>query len=231
MKRFLALVICLIWFSSTAMAKTFTAGSAYDARMKALDVFDICAYQFEKRPKPNAKEHLKRWERSIHVYVEGKPTIEDRKTLSDFLMELALRVPTLPNITIEADRKKANLFIYYVPQKQIGDYVEDHRDDEWASSYLWWNSWRINKCVVGIASDVTTQEDRNYLLKQQLVASLGFMIFHSIYSDSILYDGWYPKQKLSEVDWIMLNMLYSPMIGVNTGKQSLHNIFTRAWTK
>ena len=49
-------------------------------------------------------------------------------------------------------------------------------------------------------------------MKEELVGALGLPGDHMMYSDSILYDPWTTVQDLSDVDWRMLNLLYSPAL-------------------
>ena len=48
---------------------------------------------------------------------------------------------------------------------------------------------------------------------------------HYYYEDSIVYQPWTTVQQLSDVDWIMLNMLYSPLTYPGMQKQELHETF------
>ena len=62
-----------------------------------------------------------------------------------------------------------------------------------------------------IATDVTTQRDRNHLVQEELVGALGLTNDHWDDKTSILYQGWTTTQSPSPLDWQMLNFLYSPL--------------------
>ncbi len=49
-------------------------------------------------------------------------------------------------------------------------------------------------------------------MMEELTGCLGLANDHNLYRDSILYQPWTTVQSLSEVDWIMLNYLYSPLV-------------------
>jgi hypothetical protein len=51
--------------------------------------------------------------------------------------------------------------------------------------------------------------ERDHLILEELVGALGLPGDHLKYRDSILYDGWTVTRELSEVDWQMLEILYS----------------------
>ena len=70
----------------------------------------------------------------------------------------------------------------------------------------------ITGAVIAIAVDKCDQRARNHLMREELVGGLGLTNDHDLYSDSIVYQPWTTVQTLSEVDWIMLNFLYSPWV-------------------
>ena len=66
----------------------------------------------------------------------------------------------------------------------------------------------ISRYVVNpVMSDVFLSRD----FQEELVGALGLPNDHMVYSDSILYQKYTTTRSLSEVDWLMLNMLYSPV--------------------
>lgn len=217
---------------SCAQAEVFSAGSAYEARMKALAIFDVCALTAEYPGENSEQGRLFRWESSIHIYIDGNPGYEDRATLTGFLMELALRVPDMPNITVTEDRSAANIIFYFGPLDQLPARIPDYVSGNWGFAHWRYDGrYRIYHADIGIATDVTDQSARNHLIQEELVAALGLTNDHMVYSDSIVYQPWTTVQHLSEVDWILLNMVYSPLVSPGMRQQELHTIFINAWTK
>ncbi len=226
---FVTAMILAITFS--ACGEAFTANSAYDARMKALPVFQTCALSAEYPESSTQKGHVLRWERSIHIYVSGNPTKQDLKTLNSFLMELALRVPDMPNISITEEEDKANMHIYYVKLAEMDKYIPNYVKGNWGMFHYSYNTYRLKEAWIGIATDVTNQRSRNHLIKEEIVGALGLFNDHNVYDDSILYQKWTTVQDLSELDWIMLNMLYSPLIKPGDNAETIEKTFTQAWSK
>lgn len=230
-RRSLAALCALLLMIVPAAAETFSADTAYEARMKALEVFDVCALTMEF-PGANAQQgRLIRWEKSIRVFVSGSPTREDQRFLNDFLMQLALRVPTLPNITITDRESNANMLVYYVPLNRMRSVIPDYVEGSWGMFHYEYNDWKMSKAWVGIATDVTNQRERNHLIQEEIVGALGLLNDHYFYEDSIVYQPWTTVQELSEVDWIMLNMLYSPLVSPGMNQTQLHRVFQNAWSK
>ena len=83
----------------------------------------------------------------------------------------------------------------------------------------------------GIATDVTDQKARNHLIQEEFIGALGLLNDHFLYSDSILYQPWTTVQQPSEVDWLMLNILYSPRLSPGMDKNKIHGVLTEAWSR
>ena len=77
---------------------------------------------------------------------------------------------------------------------------------------FFYSNYCLYDAEIGIANDVTTQEDRNHIVMEEIVGGIGLGNDHYVYSDSIIYQPWSNAQQLSEVDWLMLNMVYSPVV-------------------
>ena len=228
-KKALCLALVLILCVSCAAAEDFYASTLYEARMKALALFDICAMSAEYPGQNYRGGRLIRWSEGIRIYLDGNPGSADRQKVSDFLMELGLRVPDLPNITETASRSRANMIIYFGPLDQLHAHVTDYVSGNWGMFHYDYSDWSIYHAEIGIASDVTTQEERNHLIQEEIVGALGLTNDHYVYQDSILYQPWTTVQQLSEVDWLLLNMLYSPLVSPGMEQNRIHRIFMDAW--
>ena len=229
MKKIVCLALVLVLCATCAAAEDFYAATLYEARMKALALFDVCALSAEYPGQNYQKGRLIRWSRGIRVYLDGNPGSADRQKVSDFLMELGLRVPDLPPVTEVASRSDANMIIYFGPLDRLSEHVTDYVSGNWGMFHYDYSDWCIYHAEIGIASDVTTQQDRNHLIQEEIVGALGLTNDHYVYKDSILYQPWTTVQQLSDVDWIMLNMVYSPLVSPGMKQDKLHKIFMDAW--
>ena len=230
-KKVVCLALVIILCVTCAAAEDFYASTLYEARMKALDLFDVCALSAEYPGQNYQAGRLIRWSRSIRVYLDGNPSSADREKGLDFLMELGLRVPDLPSITETSSRSGANMIIYFGPLDQLSAHVTDYVAGNWGMFHYDYSDWCIYRAEIGIASDVTTQQERNHLIQEEIVGALGLTNDHYVYKDSILYQPWTTVQQLSEVDWILLNMVYSPLVSPGMKRDKLHKIFIDAWSK
>lgn len=206
MFRLLALVTALLLLPCAALAaEPFSPGDPKSAQMAALELIHTVGYAAEYGTRG---DNLIRWEEPLRIYVGGSPTRADLNTLNSFMIQLACRVPNLPNMTRVDSAASANVTIYFVPLAQMKNYVTDYREGNWGYVYYRYRNFRLVSMQIAIATDVTDQKARNHLIMEEMVNGLGLGNDHYVYSDSITYQPWTTVQELSDVDWLMLNMIY-----------------------
>ncbi len=205
------IVLLLLLLSSSALADTpFRYTDEKTASRKALELFHLCAFFPEYGP---VKEQpLTRWENEIRIWAGGSPTREDLQVLDDFIAQLQERVPGLPDIRRVRQDTQSDIRIWFVPGYMLPHYVKDYVDGNWGFFHTEHPDGRIVSARIGIAADLTEQEDRDHLILEELVGALGLPGDHTLYTDSILYDGWTLSPALGDVDWRMLNMLYDSAV-------------------
>ncbi len=206
-----ALLFFLSVFSPAAAASAFRPADEEDAFRQSLSLFCQCAFHPEYGS-PASGGRLNRWEREITIWAGGSPTREDLTALDDFLSELEEKVPSLPPLRRVREDSRAVLRIWFIPRYLMQAYLEGYTGENWGFFRYETASFAIVSARVGIASDVTDQEERVHLLKEELVGALGLPGDHTVYPDSILYDKWTTVPSLSDVDWRMLNLLYDPAL-------------------
>ncbi|MBQ9252585.1 MAG: DUF2927 domain-containing protein [Clostridia bacterium] len=196
--------------SSPALAKTWRPSSEADASQEALSIFSYCAFHPEYGDEDNFR--LTRWAQEITLWLGGAPTPEDRAVVDEFIQQLQQNVPHLPPIHRVKIDTQANIRLWFIPLYSMGYYLTDYVEDNWGFFTYEHPQWRIVSARVGIASDITTQEERNHLILEELVGALGLPGDHEVYEDSILYQAPTTTQALSDLDWRMLNLLYDPRV-------------------
>ena len=221
----LLLLLCLLcagWVSPALGAEFHPSGEA-EADRQARALFFHCAFH----PEYFGTGRLNRWVREITVWTGGAPTTEDRQALDSFLEELRERVPGLPPIRRVREDRQAAVRIWFVPSFLMGAYVDGYVDgNEGFFRYDYDASGVITSARICIAADSTEQEERNHLILEELVGALGLPGDHEVYSDSILYERWTTVQELSDVDWRMLNLLYSPALEPGMTEQQARDALT-----
>lgn len=207
MKRMISIALILIMLVGNALAASdFNPSSFREAKSLALECFRICAFGSEYS---SSTDKLCRWTTDIQIYVAGSPTQSDLETLDDFIMECTWRCPDMPKITRVYSASTANVIIYFVPLNTLPDYLSGYTEGNWGYFTYWYNgNHQINSAEIGIATDVTNQYQRNHIIREELFGTFGLGNDHYLYSDSIIYQPWTETQTPSEVDWLMLSMLY-----------------------
>lgn len=209
-RRAAALVLLLaLLFAPSARGEAFRPSGEADARRKAVSLLLRCALRPEYGPD---LQPLTRWGREVTVWAGGSPTREDLAVLDGFLRDLNLRVSSFPGARRVRRDSEASVRVWFVPEYMMKYYFSDYQEGNWGFFTFQTERSVIVSARVGIASDVTDQPQRNHLILEELVGALGLPGDHLVYSDSILYDRWTETQALSQVDWLMLDLLYSPAL-------------------
>ena len=214
----LAFLLLIAPVSHSLADHPFSYTDAQDARLQALDCLMICGFSVEwsNNGTPNAASRLSRWEGPIRICLTGSPSSDDRKQLNQFIMEIATHCPNVPNIRLTDSEQDADITVYYGPLNTLSQHVDFYQEGNWGMFSYYYNSRHvIYSGKVGIATDKNNTASKRHLLREELIGVLGLTNDHSIYSDSILYQEWTTTGQLSDVDWLMLNMLYDPDLSCN----------------
>lgn len=208
----LSLFLSLLFIPALSLAdRIFAPATEAEAFSQAVTLFSQCAFHPEYGEEERVGK-LQRWESEITYWIGGTPTQEDRAVLTAFLAQLEEKVPDLPKFRKVSRDTDAALRLWFIPQYMMGYYLEGYIDGNWGFFRYTVSRDRIISARIGIASDSTEQEDRNHLILEELTGALGLPGDHNVYLDSILYDRPSSVQALSDVDWRMLNLLYSPAL-------------------
>ena len=206
-----AAVLLTIPAAGDAAGRKFSCSNADEARQLALDCLMTCGFstEYASDGTQGKASNLTRWKDSINIYVCGSPKQQDLAELDKFIMECATHCPNMPNIRVVNSEKKANITLWYGPLKEMKDHSALYVEGNWGFFSYWTDGeGNITRAEIAIASDVNTQASKNHLLREELVGAFGLSNDHFVFSDSILYGEWTTTPQLSDVDWLMLNMLY-----------------------
>ena len=230
LKRLCAAILAVLLlfggcFTSAFAAGRFSYSSAEDARLKALDCVMTCAFSVEySGDKNNVSKTLTRWENTIKICVTGSPSNDDLRQLDKFIMDIATHCPNMPNIRVVNSERDANITVYYGPLKELGKHLDVYREGNWGAFSYTYSGGRMVSAKVAIATDVNWTESKRHLLMEELVGTFGLTNDHYAYSDSIVYQEWTTVGELSEVDWLMLNMLYDPDLKCGMSAKQAYDI-------
>ncbi len=214
-KKLLTLLLALTTFTSAGAAPMIPASSAQIAT--ALSCLEHCAFTPEYGER---SEVLMRWKNPIVIHVGGVPTGEDLIWLDEFIQLVNEAVPHMPTVSRTARESRASITMWFGPLDELKDHITDYQPDNWGYAYYFYNGRNvITRGEVVIASDVTTQRERNHLIMEELLCLFGLTNDHDCQSDSILYQPWTDVQELNPIDWLMLQMLYDPAVSPGMGTE------------
>ena len=209
-KRLCCVLVLTLLFPLLASAEEFAAYDAADARRKALEPFRTCAFSSEYGDE--GRDYMIRWEQPIRVFVTGTPSNADLRALDAFLMELNLRVPDLPPVTRVYVGSQANMVVNYVPIRRMKNVVPGYVEGSWGMVHFEYENFAVTNAVIGVTTDTCAQEERNGIMREEIINGLGLCNDQEDYTNSAVYQYAKSQYTASELDWIMLNFLYSPLL-------------------
>ena len=217
MKRLLAVALSLILLSGFSAAAARTADEAHFR-----EVFQAAVFSTEYGDSEGGRMH--RWAGPLVIWAGGEMTQEDGEGLDLFIGQLNTRVGGLPPVYRTGVREEANVTIAYAPLERLHEHAESYVEGNWGFVSFWWNgAQEMNSAEIAIASDVTSQEERSHLLREELAGALGLTNDIDSDPDSIIHQGWTATQELSGLDWRLLDLLYDARLlpGMTFGEASL----------
>ena len=206
MKRLRAAVLALLIALFAFSAGTETIPEP-DASVSVREAFAEAAFRAEYDAE--GTDSLRRWEQPILIWAGGAFTDEDLARLKSFVGELNSKVDGLPPVSIVETQEKANLKIQLAPLAELGQLDSSYVKGNWGYFTFWYDEAQvIYEAGILVASDVTSQRERNHLLLEELIGALGLPNDIDNEPDSILYQPWTTTQELSALDWQLLNLVY-----------------------
>lgn len=212
LQSFLLVTVLMFSICPSVLARqapAFAPANELERRRQAMYCFFDAAFGSEY----GGSSGLVRWGAPIRISLEGSYSHEDEAFAMDFLEKLRdAAIPGMPEIR-RADRDDVpNIRISYAPLDKLGDYVTAYVAGNWAFFSFHFEDYLMVQARIAIASDVTSQKVRNHLFLEELLGTLGLAADIYTYADSVVYEPWTEVQLLSDLDWLMLEYLYSPLL-------------------
>lgn len=202
MKKMMALALSLLVMFSVLPGMAVTEEETH-----LREVFLKTVFSIEYGDDTGAAMH--RWEQPIIIWAGEEIMPGDEQALFAFADELDARVANLPPIYWTRNREDANVTVAFAPLDRLHEFAESYVEGNWGFVSFWWNdAQEMDYAQIAIASDVTSQEERNHLIMEELVGALGLTNDIETDPDSIIHREWTVIQELSGMDWELLNLLY-----------------------
>ena len=126
-------------------------------------------------------------------------------------MELSFRVPTLPSIRLTDDENEANVEMFFLTDEELPSVMPEFIPGNRGFVYCYSEGSVFYTARIAIETGSTSQAERSHIIREELVNGLGLLNDHLLYSDSVIYQN-YNNNMPTEMDWLMLNMVYSPLL-------------------
>lgn len=175
-----------------------------------------------------AQGYVRKWQQPIRIAVTGQATSEDRTVIEGVVSQVN-SLGLLPPVTILEDSEKANVTFIFDSLNNLKRTLPDYREDNMGMFFFQEQNFVIRQATIGIVSGLTDQKSRNHLIQEEFLQSLGLPRDSEQYPDSIFQQEWTLIQRPSDMDWLLLEMLYrpelSPGMPMNKAKSILHELY------
>ena len=152
--------------------------------------------------------YLQRWNAPITYRVYGEPTEEDLKKIEAFSLWLNTRFG-FPGIYEAGQGEYANLQIHFCDQQTMMDLLGDNFAGMDGGVTFWYENDVIYDAIICIRTDLD-QHLRNSVILEELYNGLGPVQDTELRPDSIIYAGFSEPQDLTQIDRLILELLYHP---------------------
>ena len=154
---------------------------------------------------------LQRWEMPIRYICNGVYTDEDKSTLDTFV-EWLNTLEGFPGMEETKESSLANLRIHFCDQAEYLKVMGQGYSGTDGSVTFWYNGAdEIYDAIIGYRTDID-QEIRNSVILEEIYNGLGPIQDTQLRLDSIIYSGYTIPQSLTQVDELILKLLYHPQM-------------------
>lgn len=154
--------------------------------------------------------YLQRWEEPIYYQINGDPTEQDLAVLLEFAGWLNT-LEGFPGIFEAADTTAVNLQIHFCDEQTMVEHMGENFYGADGGTTFWYTDDVIYDAIICYRSDIP-QYTRNSVILEEIYNSLGPMQDTDLRKDSIIFSGFSEPQTLTDIDWLILRLLYHPQL-------------------
>ena len=153
---------------------------------------------------------VQKWTCPIRFILIGDCTETDLEVLTGFTQRLNT-IEGFPGISRTEEMAEANLRIHFCTQEDMLQILGDHFWGMDGGVTFWYENNEIYDATICCRTDLD-QELRNSVILEEIYNSLGPVQDTDLRPDSIIYSGFSQPQALTEIDGLLLKLLYHPDI-------------------
>jgi len=154
---------------------------------------------------------VQKWKKPLYYKITGKPTDEDLAILDNLFAQLNA-VPGFPGIHPAAEGELSNLNIWFLNDQDFQLAFSAALNGEYAyGATQFWYYTATNELYtanIGYRTSID-QKTRSSILVEEIINTLG-ITDTVVRTDSIVYQYSDENLTLSDVDWVILKLLYNP---------------------
>lgn len=168
---------------------------------------------------------VQKWEDPIRYRIYGEPTQQDLLKLETLFAELN-KVEGFPGVFLAEDGEAENLSIYFQGYdafyEKFGEFI-NYEESDGAVQYWYYDSSNcIYEASIGYLMD-TAQSTRLSVIPEEVVNGLGISDT-VLREDSITYQYASDAVELSEIDWLLVKLLYHPDIKAGMDRETCEQV-------
>ena len=171
---------------------------------------------------------LQKWMQPIRYILLGEPTEEDRSTLHDFTQWLNT-INGFPGISETALPEEANLRIHFCSHEDMLTIMgSDYAGLDGAVTFWYDSNNVIYDAVICCRTDLE-QTLRNSVILEEIYNGLGPIQDTQLRTDSIIFAGFSQPQQLTEIDQLLLQLLYDPAIQCGMNAETCESVIRQVY--
>ena len=122
------------------------------------------------------------------------------------------KIPYFPGMSHAQDKEDTNLVIRFLEDDEYNHYSYQHVS-EYSDGYAtcWFHSNYYWYGEIGIRTSIS-QNTRNAVILEEVIQSLGLLNDSYLHEDSIFYQGFNEPQWPTDLDFLLVKLLYHPEI-------------------
>lgn len=152
---------------------------------------------------------LQKWDGTIFYWIYGTYTDADLRILTGF-MDWLNPIEGFPGICVAEEEWQTDLKIYFCSAKEMRDILGDHFVGMDGGVTFWYNGDNaIYDETICYRNDIG-QTVRNSVILEEIYNGLGPVQDTDLRTDSIIYSGYSEPQTLTQIDELLLRLLYHP---------------------
>jgi len=156
---------------------------------------------------------VQKWLTPLYYQFYGNPTVEDRAVLTALFAQLNA-IPGFPGIYPAENEGQENLSLSFYDRATFNDVFSSviNGEDAYGATQFWYYTATndIYTARIGYRTDID-QVTRSSILIEEIINTLGISDT-VLRQDSIVYQYSNDNLTLSDVDWVILKVLYDPAI-------------------